>query len=486
MDHAGVQGLARPLRRRLAARRPDRHRRPLQRGRPVRLRPFGEAVVGRPAVVAAWLTGPGRAGILGGRLRGPRRRRRRVRGPRPDPLPDRRPIGGRSRIRQHLRLPVRPRGTLPRVHRVVQPAPDRGPARLIETARAVYPLPSSRAIRTSVRGALPMPRTVRGALVQASWTGDKESMIQKHEARAHEAAKQGAQFILFQELFYGPYFCQVQDAKYYSYTELIPDGPTTKRMQDLAKQTGMVVIAPMYEEDEKASGIYYNTAAVIDSPTAATSASTARPTSPTSRASGRSSTSGPGNLGYPVFETAVGKIGVYICYDRHFPEGARALGLNGAEIVLIPSATSRGLSEYLWRVEQVSHALANGYYVGHDQPGRDRGRVRRGRLLRPELLRATRAASSSATWAPPTTRSCSCAISISTGSPRSATPGSSTATVDPTPTGTSPGPRTRYHPIRLGRLEEDGRAVSFQGGRLRPCSSASRSSPTTRSSEPWR
>ena len=72
----------------------------------------------------------------------------------------------------------------------------------------------------------------------------------------------------------------------------------------------------------------------------------------------------PGNLGYPVFETAVGKVGVYICYDRHFPEGARALGLNGAEIVLIPSATSRGLSEYLWRIEQVSHAVANGYYVG--------------------------------------------------------------------------------------------------------------------------
>ena len=89
-----------------------------------------------------------------------------------------------------------------------------------------------------------MSRIVRGALVQASWTGDKESMIQKHEERAHEAAKQGAQFILFQELFYGPYFCQVQDAQYYSYTELIPDGPTTKRMQDLAKQTGMVLIAP--------------------------------------------------------------------------------------------------------------------------------------------------------------------------------------------------------------------------------------------------
>ena len=83
-----------------------------------------------------------------------------------------------------------------------------------------------------------MPRIVRGALLQATWAGDKESMIQKHEGYAHEAAKQGAQVMLFQELFYGPYFCQVQEQQYYGYTELIPDGPTTKRMQDLAKQTG--------------------------------------------------------------------------------------------------------------------------------------------------------------------------------------------------------------------------------------------------------
>ena len=72
----------------------------------------------------------------------------------------------------------------------------------------------------------------------------------------------------------------------------------------------------------------------------------------------------PGNLGYPVFDTAVGRVGVYICYDRHFPEGWRALGLNGAEIVLNPSATSRGLSNYLWKLEQPAAAVANEYYVG--------------------------------------------------------------------------------------------------------------------------
>jgi N-carbamoylputrescine amidase len=207
-----------------------------------------------------------------------------------------------------------------------------------------------------------MPRTVRGALLQASWTGDKESMIQKHEKAAHEAAKQGAQVMCFQELFYGPYFCQVQEPQYYSYTELIPDGPTTKRMQDLAKQTGMVLVSRCTRRTTT-TGMYYNTAAVIDSD--GTYLGKYRKTHiPHVKGFWEKFYFRPGNLGYPVFQTAVGKVGVYICYDRHFPEGARALGLNGAEIVLIPSATSRGLSEYLWRIEQPSHAVANGYFVG--------------------------------------------------------------------------------------------------------------------------
>jgi N-carbamoylputrescine amidase len=208
-----------------------------------------------------------------------------------------------------------------------------------------------------------MPRNVRGALLQASWTGDKESMIQKHEEYAHKAAADGARVMLLQELFYGPYFCQVQDPKYFAYTEHIPDGPTTKRMQDLAKQTGMVLIVPMFEEDSQTTGMYYNTAAVIDAD--GTFLGKYRKTHiPHVKGFWEKFYFRPGNLGYPVFQTAVGKVGVYICYDRHFPEGARALGLNGAEIVFIPAATSRGLSEYLWRVEQVSHAVANGYFVG--------------------------------------------------------------------------------------------------------------------------
>ncbi|MAS34013.1 MAG: acyltransferase [Anaerolineaceae bacterium] len=206
-----------------------------------------------------------------------------------------------------------------------------------------------------------MSRIVRGALIQATWTGDKDSMIEKHINYAKKAAEQGAQVMCFQELFYGPYFCQVQDAKYYSYTEKIPDGPTTKLMQEVAKETGMVLVVPMYEEDN--TGIYYNTAAVIDAD--GKYLGKYRKTHiPQVAGFWEKFYFRPGNLGYPVFETAVGKVGVYICYDRHFPEGARALGLNGAEIVFIPSATSRGLSQHLWKIEQTSHAIANGYFVG--------------------------------------------------------------------------------------------------------------------------
>lgn len=206
-----------------------------------------------------------------------------------------------------------------------------------------------------------MTRIVKGALLQASWTGDQESMIEKHIKYAREAAEQGTQVMCFQELFYGPYFCQVQDRQYYSFTEAIPNGPTTERMQKLAEETNMVLIVPMYEED--GTGIYYNTAAVIDAD--GSYLGKYRKTHlPQLEGFWEKFYFRPGNLGYPVFDTAVGKVGVYICYDRHFPEGARMLGLNGAEIVFIPSATSRGLSQHLWKIEQTSHAIANGYYVG--------------------------------------------------------------------------------------------------------------------------
>lgn len=206
-----------------------------------------------------------------------------------------------------------------------------------------------------------MANVVRAAIVQTEWTGDKDSMIKKNADYAREAAKQGAQVMCFQEIFYGPYFCQVQENEHFDYAEPIPDGPTTKLMQDLAKETKMVLVVPIFEKED--DGFYYNTAAVIDAD-GTYLGKYRKQHIPHVEGFWEKFYFRPGNGGYPVFDTAVGKVGVYICYDRHFPEGWRALGLNGAKIVFNPSATSRGLSMYLWNLEQPAAAVANEYFIG--------------------------------------------------------------------------------------------------------------------------
>jgi N-carbamoylputrescine amidase len=221
-----------------------------------------------------------------------------------------------------------------------------------------------------------MPRIVRGGLIQATLcepatapaAAIKQAMIEKHLALIAEAAGRGAQVVCLQELFYGPYFCAEQQARWYELTEPVPDGPTTRLMCDLARKHELVLIVPVYEED--LTGVYYNTAAVIDGD--GRYLGKYRKTHLPHCAPGfwEKFYFRPGNLGYPVFDTRVGKVGIYICYDRHFPEGARCLGLAGAEIVFNPSATVAGLSEYLWKLEQPAHAVANGYFVGAiNRPG---------------------------------------------------------------------------------------------------------------------
>ena len=206
-----------------------------------------------------------------------------------------------------------------------------------------------------------MSRVVRSAIVQTAWTGDKESMLDLHEKQARDAAAQGAQVMCFQELFYGPYFCQVQDTEYYDYAEAVPDGPTVTRFSALSKELGIVLVLPVYEREQ--AGFLYNTAAVVDAD-GTYLGRYHKHHIPQVKGFWEKFYFRPGNVGWPVFETAVGRVGVYICYDRHFPEGWRALGLAGAEIVFNPSATSRGLSNYLWRLEQPAAAAANMYFVG--------------------------------------------------------------------------------------------------------------------------
>ncbi len=187
-------------------------------------------------------------------------------------------------------------------------------------------------------------------------------MIEKHEGYIAQAAQAGSQITCLQEIFYGPYFCAEQQTRWYDFTEPIPDGPTVKYMQELARRHHMALIVPIYEVEQE--GIYYNTAAVIDSSGKYLGKYRKHHIPHVAPGFWEKFYFRPGNLGYPVFDLGFVRIGVYICYDRHFPEGARALGLNGAEIVFNPSATVAGLSEHLWKLEQPAHAVANGYFIG--------------------------------------------------------------------------------------------------------------------------
>jgi N-carbamoylputrescine amidase len=215
-----------------------------------------------------------------------------------------------------------------------------------------------------------MSQIVKCGLIQASHACEtdekieviREANVEKHLELIDRAGKEGVQILCMQEIFTGPYFCAEQNPRWYDAVERIPDGPTTKLMQERARKHRMVIVVPLYEEE--APGVYYNTAAVIDAD--GTYLGKYRKNHIPQVAPGfwEKYYFKPGNLGYPVFQTTYAKVGVYICYDRHFPEGARELGLNGAEIVFNPSATVAGLSEYLWKLEQPAHAVANAYFVG--------------------------------------------------------------------------------------------------------------------------
>ncbi len=188
----------------------------------------------------------------------------------------------------------------------------------------------------------------------------KKAMFEAHVPFIEEAGKKGVQILGLQEIFDGPYFCPSQDARWYEAAEPVP-GPTVERCAEFAKKYSMVMVVPIYEK--VMSGVYYNTAAVLDAD--GTYLGKYRKIHiPQVAGFWEKFFFKPGNLGYPIFKTRYAKVGVYICYDRHFPEGTRLLGLNGAEIVFNPSATVAGLSQYLWQLEQPAHAVANGYFMG--------------------------------------------------------------------------------------------------------------------------
>jgi beta-ureidopropionase len=212
-------------------------------------------------------------------------------------------------------------------------------------------------------------RTVKCGLIQCSNPLNDESkpvaeiqkaMVEKHVLFIESAAKQGVKILGLQEIFNGPYFCPSQDVRWYDAAEPVP-GPTVEMMAAYAKKHEMVMVVPVYEREM--AGVFYNTAAVIDADGKYLGKYRKQHIPQVRPGFFEKFYFKPGTGGYPVFQTRYAKVGVYICYDRHFPEGARCLGLNGAEIVFNPSATVEGLSKYLWKLEQPAHAAANGYFM---------------------------------------------------------------------------------------------------------------------------
>jgi beta-ureidopropionase len=242
-----------------------------------------------------------------------------------------------------------------------------------------------------------MPRIVRCSIIQASnavpateqLARQKEAMIEKHLGLIRKAASHGAQIVCLQEIFNGPYFCAEQSTKWYEMTEAVPSGPTVTMMQALAKELHIAMVVPVYEVEQE--GIFYNTAAVIQND--GTYLGKYRKTHIPHVAPGfwEKFYFRPGNLGYPVFDLGFAKIGVYICYDRHFPEGARCLGLNGAEIVFNPCGnwSSRRTQRRMATLSRPSIAWAlRRLGTLASFTGRVILRIRAARLLR--KLRATR------------------------------------------------------------------------------------------------
>ncbi len=219
----------------------------------------------------------------------------------------------------------------------------------------------------------------RLGLVQMNCSAERKVNVDRAEGFIREAARRGAQVLLLPEVFHEFFFPTRLDMKCFDLAEPIP-GPITERMQSVAKELGVVLVVPLFERVERS--VYYNSAAVIDAD--GRLVGVYRKTHiPLGTVFFEKFYFKPGNLGYPVFETAFGKLGVYICHDRHYPEGARALALGGAEILLIPSATSDGsLSGRVWEKELIAHAIFNEVYVaGLNRVGHEDRQTYYGRSL---------------------------------------------------------------------------------------------------------
>jgi N-carbamoylputrescine amidase len=219
----------------------------------------------------------------------------------------------------------------------------------------------------------------RVGLVQMSMSGEPGENVEKATARVAEAARAGAEVVCLPELYRSPYFCQKEDAAFFDLAEPVP-GPSTEALGRAAKKAGVAVVAPIFER--RASGLYHNSAAVIDADgrVAGLYRKMHVPDDPLFYEKFYFT---PGDLGFPAFDVAPGRIAALICWDQWYPEGARLAALKGAAVLFYPTAIGwhprekggPGPSQRAaWQTIQRAHAIANGVYVavvnrvGHETP----------------------------------------------------------------------------------------------------------------------
>jgi N-carbamoylputrescine amidase len=216
-------------------------------------------------------------------------------------------------------------------------------------------------------------------LVQMSCSPEPGANLDKAITRIRQAADAGAQIICLQELFRSPYFCQRQDPALFDLAEPVP-GPTTERLAAVARETETVVVASLFER--RLAGIYHNTTAVLDAD-GSLCGLYRKMHIPDDPLYFEKYYFTPGDLGYRVFATRYARVGVLVCWDQWFPEAARLTALQGADVIVYPTAIGWHPSEkaqhgtaqhHAWELTQCSHALDNGVYVaavnrvGHEGP----------------------------------------------------------------------------------------------------------------------
>jgi len=224
-----------------------------------------------------------------------------------------------------------------------------------------------------------MPPSFRVGLVQMAMTSDPAANVERAVAGVRDAAKAGAQVVCLPELYRSPYFCQREDAALFDLAETVP-GPSTEAFARAAKDAGVAVVVPIFEK--RATGLYHNTAAVIDA-TGELLGLYRKMHIPDDPAFYEKFYFTPGDLGFRAFDTKAGRIGTLICWDQWYPEGARLTALQGAAVLFYPTAIGwhpHEKEQYgtnqrdAWRTIQRSHAIANGVYVavvnrvGHEKP----------------------------------------------------------------------------------------------------------------------